>query len=191
MSWCCNTGMRIICQFQPGSACQYKVRGDDEIRIWKNKLGLSWAMLSSNWNLNLVLLVLRFVAIDFMKNTTVKMGFLQTRTVTEKPYLSLPSEGTLAILCNPKSLPTAAKPQLANNLLSTNQIGSISNCITSIPVGRVESDCTQLGWTSLLELSLLKIIQWSPLWIIFKEKTKIVHLLPQRSTCRDDHLLQT
>ena len=107
--------MRIICQFQPGSACQYKVRGDDEIRIWKNKLGLSWAMLSSNWNLNLVLLELRFVAIDFKKNTTVNMGCLQTRTVTEQPYLPPPS-----ILGNPKSLPTAATPHLANNLLSTN-----------------------------------------------------------------------
>ena len=139
----------------------------------QNKLGLSWAKLSSNWNLNLVLLKLRFVAIDFKKNTTVNMGCLQTRTVTEQPYLPPPS-----ILGNPKSLPTAATPHLANNLLSTNQIWSISNCITSIPVGRVESDCTQLGWTSLLELSLLKIIIfckhdhfWAALW------TKIISVL--------------
>ena len=48
-----------------------------------NKLGLSWAKLSSNWNFNLGLLKLRFVAIDFKKNTTVNMGCLQTRTVTE------------------------------------------------------------------------------------------------------------
>ena len=26
-----------------------------------------------------------------------------------------------------------------------------------------------------------KIVQWSPLWIIFKEKMKITHLLPERS----------
>ena len=31
-----------------------------------NKLGLSWAKLSSNWNLNLVLLKSRFLAIDLL-----------------------------------------------------------------------------------------------------------------------------
>ena len=36
-----------------------------------------------------------------------------------------------------------------------------------------------------------KIIQWSPLWINFKGKTKIVNLLPERSARRDDHFLQT
>ena len=36
-----------------------------------------------------------------------------------------------------------------------------------------------------------KIIQWSPLWIIFKGKIKIAHLLPERSTRQGDHFLQT
>ena len=36
-----------------------------------------------------------------------------------------------------------------------------------------------------------KIIQWSPLWINFKGKIEIVHLLPERSACRDDNFLQT
>ena len=36
-----------------------------------------------------------------------------------------------------------------------------------------------------------KIIQWSPLWIIFKGKIEIAHLLPERSAHQDDHFLQT
>ena len=36
-----------------------------------------------------------------------------------------------------------------------------------------------------------KIIQWSPLWIIFKGKLKIAHLLPQQSVHSDNHFLQT
>ena len=36
-----------------------------------------------------------------------------------------------------------------------------------------------------------KILQWSPLWIIFKGKIKIAHLLPERSAHQDDHFLQT
>ena len=36
-----------------------------------------------------------------------------------------------------------------------------------------------------------KNIQWSPLWIIFKGKIKIAHLLPERSAHQDDHFLQT
>ena len=36
-----------------------------------------------------------------------------------------------------------------------------------------------------------KIIQWSPIWIIFKGEIEIAHLLPERSTRRDDQLLQT
>ena len=36
-----------------------------------------------------------------------------------------------------------------------------------------------------------KISQWSLLWIIFKGKLKIAHLLPERSVCRDDHFLKT
>ena len=43
----------------------------------KNKLGLTWAKLSSNWTLDLVLLKFRFVAIDIKKNTTVNMDCLQ------------------------------------------------------------------------------------------------------------------
>ena len=30
-----------------------------------------------------------------------------------------------------------------------------------------------------------------PLWIIFKEKIRIAHLLPERSARQDDHFLQT
>ena len=36
-----------------------------------------------------------------------------------------------------------------------------------------------------------KIIQWSPLWIIFKIKIKIAHLLPERSARQDNHILKT
>ena len=38
---------------------------------------------------------------------------------------------------------------------------------------------------------LKKIIQWSPLLIIFKGKIKIAHLLPEQSAHQDDHFLQT
>ena len=36
-----------------------------------------------------------------------------------------------------------------------------------------------------------KIIQWSPLWIIFKGKMEIAHLLTEQSAHRDNHFLQT
>ena len=36
-----------------------------------------------------------------------------------------------------------------------------------------------------------KIMQWSPLFIIFKGKTKIAHLLPEQSAHQDDHFLQS
>ena len=36
-----------------------------------------------------------------------------------------------------------------------------------------------------------EIIQWSPLWIIFKGKIKIAHLLPEQSVHRGNHFLRT
>ena len=36
-----------------------------------------------------------------------------------------------------------------------------------------------------------KKFQWSPLWIIFKGKIKIAHLLPEQSAHQDDQFLQT
>ena len=32
-----------------------------------------------------------------------------------------------------------------------------------------------------------KIIQWSPIWIIFKGEIEIAHLLPERSARQDDN----
>ena len=36
-----------------------------------------------------------------------------------------------------------------------------------------------------------KIIQWSPLWIIFNGKIKIAHILPEQSVHRGNHFLRT
>ena len=54
--------------------------------------------------------------------------------------------------------------------------------------GGAELDQAQV---ELEALKWKKIFQWSPLWIIFKGKIKIAHLLPQQSVHRDDHFLQT
>ena len=45
-----------------------------------------------------------------------------------------------------------------------------------------------LSWA---KLSSSWDFKWPPLWIIFKGKIKIAHLLPEQSVHQDDHFLQT
>ena len=45
--------------------------------------------------------------------------------------------------------------------------------------------------TNVFSKKMEKILQWSPLWIVFKGEIKIAHLLPEQSACQDEHFLKT
>ena len=60
---------------------------------------------------------------------------------------------------------------------------------------KLRFDLTLFFFENLLSLypalEWKKIMQWSPLWIIFKGKIEIAHLLQEQSVHQDDHFLQT